>query len=63
MPLATAVLSGERADDGLDIPRIERIASGLNTTGLLVVGDGQMRAWSTRAYVAERQHFYRSPLP
>ena len=63
MPLATDVLSGERADDGLYIPLIERIASGLNTTGLLVVGDCQMSALSTRAYGAERQHFYLSPLP
>ena len=61
--MGTDVLSGERADDGLDLPRIERIASGLNTTGLLVVGAGQMRAWSTRADVAERPHCDRSPLP
>jgi len=63
MPLATDVLSGERADDGLYIPLIERIASGLNTTGLLVVGDCKMSALSIRAYVAEHQHFYLSPLP
>ena len=63
MPLATDVLSGERADDGLYIPLIERIASGLNTTGLLVVGDCKMSALSTRAYVAAHQHFYLSPLP
>src|SRR6266850_2069117 len=44
MPLATDVLSGERADDGLSIPLIERIAAGLNTTGLLVVGDCKMSA-------------------
>jgi transposase len=62
-PLATAVLAGERADDGFDRPLIERIASGLTTTGRRVVGDGQMSALSTRASVAERQHFYRSPRP
>src|SRR5256884_2983525 len=39
MPLATDVLSGERADDGLYIPLIERIRIGLNKTGLLFVGD------------------------
>ena len=63
MPLATDVLSGERADDGLYIPLIERIASGLNTIGLLVVGDCKMSALATRAYVATHQHFYLSPLP
>src|SRR6266852_424212 len=45
MPLATDVLSGERADDGLDIPIIERIRTGLHTSGLLCVGDGKMRAF------------------
>jgi transposase len=63
MPWATDVLSGARADDGVYIPLIERIASGLHTTGLLVVGDCQMSALSTRASVAERQHFDLSPLP
>jgi transposase len=35
MPLATDVLSGERADAGLYIPIIERIRAGLKTPGLL----------------------------
>src|SRR6266704_2539408 len=43
MPLATDVLSGERADDGLYIPIIERIQNGLKTTGLVVVGECKMR--------------------
>jgi transposase len=34
MPLATDVLSGERADDGLYLPIIERIRTGLKTPGL-----------------------------
>jgi transposase len=40
MPLSTDVLSGERAGDGLYLPIIERMRSGLNKTGLLFVGDG-----------------------
>jgi transposase len=44
MPWATDVLSGERADDGLYIPLIARIASGLHRPGLLLVGDGTMSA-------------------
>ena len=36
MPLATDVWSGERADDGLYLPIIERIRSGLPNTGLAV---------------------------
>src|SRR2546428_8654952 len=56
MPLATDVLSGERADDGLYIPLIERIEAGMRTTDLLFVGDCKMSALATRAYVAGRQH-------
>lgn len=63
MPLATDVLSGERADDGLSIPLIKRIEAGLNQSGLLFVGDGKMSALGTRAYMAGRHHVYLSPLP
>src|SRR2546425_12337456 len=63
MPLATDVLSGERADDGLYLPIIERIRRGLNKTGLLFVGDWKMSALDTRAYLARHQDWYLSPLP
>jgi len=57
------VLSGERADDGLYIPLIERIEAGLKPPGLLYVGDCKMSALATRAHGAGRQHLYLSPLP
>ncbi len=63
MPLSTEVLSGERADDGLYIPVIERIRAGLNKTGLLFVGDCKMSALETRTHIAGRKAFYLSPLP
>src|SRR5881296_4111011 len=63
MPLATDVLSGERADEGLYIPIIERIRTGLKTPGLLFVGDCKMSALDTRAYLAGHQDWYLSPLP
>ena len=63
MPLSTDVLSGERADDGLYLPIIERIRSGLKTPGLLFVGDCKMSALDTRAYLARHQDWYLSPLP
>jgi len=63
MPLSTDVLSGERADDGLYIPIIERIRSGLHKTGLLFVGDCKMSALDTRASLARHQDWYLSPLP
>src|SRR5437868_7733425 len=63
MPLATDVLSGERADDGLYIPLSERMRHGLHKTGLLFVGDCKMSALETRAYLARHQEWYLSPLP
>jgi transposase len=63
MPLSTDVLSGERADDGLYLPLIERIRSGLHKTGLLFVGDCKMSALDTRASLARHQDWYLSPLP
>jgi transposase len=63
MPLSTDVVSGERADDGLYLPLIERIRSGLHKTGLLFVGDCKMSALETRAYLAQHQDLYLSPLP
>src|ERR1700757_1288858 len=63
MPLATDVVSGARADDGLYLPIIERIRTGLQTPGLLFVGDCKMSALDTRAYLARHQDWYVSPLP
>lgn len=63
MPLSTEVLSGERADDGLDIPIIDHIRAGLSTSGLLFVGDGKMSALDTRGHIVRHQHVYLSPLP
>jgi len=63
MPLATDVVSGERADDGLYLPIIERLRTGLQTPGLLFVGDCKMSALDTRAYLARHQDWYLSPLP
>src|SRR5713226_5021105 len=63
MPLSTDVLSGERADDGLDIPIIDRIRAGLSKSGLLFVGDCKMSALDTRGHIVRHRHVYLSPLP
>ena len=63
MPLSTDVWSGARADDGFYIPIIERIRAGLQTPGLLFVGDCTMSALDTRAYLTRHQDWYVSPLP
>src|SRR6266581_5422164 len=63
MPLSTDVLSGERADDGLYMPVMERIRRGVNKSGLLFVGDCKMSALATRTHVARCHDFSLSPLP
>jgi transposase len=62
LPLTTAVVSGEQADDGLYVPLIERMLTILTKSGLLFVGDCKMSALATRAYLQARGHFYLSPL-
>jgi len=63
IPLATQVVSGETADDGLYLRLIERVDESLNTPGLLMVGDCKMSALNTRMNIAAGGHFYLSPLP
>ena len=63
MPLATDVVSGERADDPLYIPCIRRVQASLGRCGLLYVGDGKMASRETRAFIAAQGDFYLCPLP
>ena len=62
MPLATEVLSGERADDRLYLPAIARVRASLNTAGLLYVGDCKMAALDTRASIQAHADYYLCPL-
>ena len=62
LPLATDVVSGERADDGLYVPIIDRIVTTLARTGLLFVGDTKMSAWATRVHLRAQQQHYLAPL-
>lgn len=63
MPLATQVLSGEQADDGLYVPMFEQLQARLATPGLLWVGDCKMSALATRAAIHTQQHYYLTVLP
>ena len=63
MPLATDVVSGERADDPLYMPCIERVQASLGRHGLLYVGDCKMASRDTRARIAAAGDFYLCPLP
>jgi transposase len=62
MPLATDVLSGERADDPLYLPVIARVRAGLQQRGLLYVGDCKMAALQTRACIHAQGDYYLCPL-
>src|SRR5262249_5437893 len=63
MPLATDVVSGERADDPLYIPCIERVQASMGRHGLLYVGDCKMAARDTRARIAAAGGFFLCPPP
>jgi transposase len=63
MPLATDVVSGERADDPLYMPCIARVQASLGRHGLLYVGDCKMAARETRARLVVPGDFYLCPLP
>ena len=63
MPLATDVVSGERADDPLSVPCIRRVQERIGQQGLLYVGDCKMASRETRAFVAAQGDFSVCPLP
>ncbi len=62
LPLATAVVAGQRADDPLYVPAIRRVRRSVEQRGLLYVGDCKMAALSTRAFVAAGGDYYLCPL-
>jgi transposase len=63
MPLATDVVSGERADAPLSLPGMERGQASVGRRGLLYVGDCKMASRETRARLAASGDFYLCPLP
>ncbi|MGK5095164.1 IS1634 family transposase [Deltaproteobacteria bacterium TL4] len=63
MPLVTDVVSGERADEGLYIPVIDRVHEALQKTGVLYCGDCKISALETRTHIIGLGHHYLSPLP
>jgi len=62
MPVATLVVSGEKADDPLYIPAIRQARGGLERRGLLYVGDCKLMALETRAYVQAGWDYYLGPF-
>lgn len=62
LPVVSAVVSGERADDPLYRPAIAQVRRTLGRRGLLYVGDCKMGALETRAAVVAAQDYYLCPL-
>jgi transposase len=62
MPLATQVVSGQKADDPLYVPAIAQVRQGLRQQGLLYVGDSKMLALDTRAFIQAGEDYYLGPL-
>jgi len=56
------VVPGNRADDGLYVPMIQRLQASLAEQGLLYIGDSKMGALATRAYVQATRNAYLMPL-
>jgi len=62
LPLATAVVPGNTADDPLYIPTIQSVRHAFGAGGRTYVGDCKMAALATRAFVAAGKDFYLCPL-
>jgi transposase len=62
MPIATEILSGEKADDPLYIPAIDKVRSTLKQPGLLYIGDCKMSSIATRTHIVLGGDFYLCPL-
>jgi transposase len=62
LPLVTQVVAGEKADDPLYLPAAKRVLEIIQGVSLLFVGDCKMSALETRAYLAQQQQQYLSPL-
>src|SRR3954453_13619960 len=62
LPLVTAVVAGNMADDPLYVPVIARVQQSLGRGGRLYVGDCKMAASDTRAFVARTNDYYPCPL-
>jgi transposase len=62
LPLTTAVVPGNTADDPLYVPTIRAVQQSLGVGGRTYVGDCKMAALATRAYVASGGDYYLCPL-
>jgi len=62
LPVASAVVAGQQADDPLYRPLLKRVHDSLSVRGLLYVGDCKMAALDTRAAIHSHYDYYLCPL-
>ena len=62
LPLTATITSGEKADDPLYVPEIDRVRQTLGKRGLLYVGDCKMAALATRIHLAAGGDWYLCPF-
>ena len=63
LPLATATLSGEQADDPQYFPAWERLVATIGRPDFLLVGDCKLASLANRARIHQGGGFYLTPLP
>ncbi len=63
MPLATLVLPGNEADDGLYLPAVKQARQVVGQGGRLYIGDAKLAALATRASLQADGDYYLTPLP
>jgi transposase len=61
--LACDMVSGERADDRLYTPLIQRVRQMVSQAGLLYTGDCKMASLATRSEIADHGDYYLTSLP
>ena len=60
--VVTDIVSGERADDPLYVPVLQRLRQSLQEPGLLYLGDCKMSSLATRADIEAHHDYYLVPL-
>lgn len=63
LPLATATLSGEQADDPQYLPAWERLVATIGRPDFLLVGDCKLASLENRARIHQGGGYYLTPLP
>jgi transposase len=63
VPLCSATVGGQCADDPLYLPTWRRMAAAIGHTAFLAVGDCKMACLDTRAQIHQAGGYYLTPLP